>query len=113
MLNHTPTRLSVEIHGNTVFAEGEIDALTSHQLNTALQPLLQVADCALDVAAVDFMDSSGLRVIVDAHITAGTAGFQFELLNPGPRVRRLIKVSGLESAISIGERDPEATTGTQ
>lgn len=112
MLNHLPTRLAVEVHGSTVFAEGEIDALTSHQLSTALQPLLEVGNSAVDVAAVDFMDSSGLRVIVDAHMTATKAGFRFELLNPGPRVHRLISVSGLDSEINIAERDRKATTGT-
>ncbi|MFK7920210.1 MAG: STAS domain-containing protein [Ilumatobacter sp.] len=105
MLNHTPTRLTVDVQGSTVFAHGEIDALTSHQLKTALEPLLEVGDIGLDLADIGFMDSSGLRVIVDAHVKALDAGFRFELVNPGSRVRRLINVSGLDGAIRIAERD--------
>ncbi len=105
MLNLPTSRLTVEVHSTTIVAHGEIDAVTSRELNETLLTLVDRGNAALDVAGVDFMDSSGLRVIIDAHVKAKQAGHVFELVNPGPRIRRLISVTGLDSAITMVERD--------
>jgi len=113
MLNLPTSRLTVEVDSSTVIASGEIDAVTSVQLDEALLTLIEKGSTALDVAGIEFMDSSGLRVIIDAHVRAERAGHEFQLVNPGPRLRRLISVTGLDSAITMVERNHDLTAGAR
>jgi anti-sigma B factor antagonist len=92
-----PTRLAItDIDPNGVALRGEIDAHSAPGLADRFSTLpAGDDDVVIDMAEVSFMDSSGLRVLLDLHQRAGQAGRRLVLLTPSQTVTRLLEVSGL------------------
>jgi anti-anti-sigma factor len=80
---------------------GELDLATAPEV---AGPLGEVSSdglrkVVLDLAGLTFIDSSGMRAIVEAHRTAAQHGVEFEVL-PGPRaVQRALEVAGLAGVL--------------
>jgi anti-sigma B factor antagonist len=75
---------------------GEIDLSNTDQLTEALEPeVSQGGDLTLDVSALEFIDSSGMRVLIRALIDLEDRG-RLVLVRPREPLRRLIAVMGLE-----------------
>ncbi|MEQ1874085.1 MAG: STAS domain-containing protein [Ilumatobacteraceae bacterium] len=74
---------------------GEIDAHSAPALATAFGDLPDVTQLVADFAGVTFMDSSGLRVLLDAAMKAAAAGKTFAIAHPQPAIRRVVEISGL------------------
>lgn len=58
-----------------------------------------IADCVLNLSAVDYMDSAGLGLLVMANNAAKQAGVTFRLKHPRGQVRELIKISEFHTII--------------
>lgn len=91
------TELIIDPRDDGLRLRGEIDAHTAPSLRTALTERLAAVtgDLRLHLGAVSFMDSSGLRVVVDATGAARAGGRDLVLVGASPTVRRLIEISGL------------------
>ena len=50
---------------------------------------------ALDLAAVTFMDSTGLTTLMDAQLAARENGWRFEIQRASPAVRRVFELAGV------------------
>ena len=74
---------------------GEIDAHSAPALGAALGDLPDVSQVVADFAGVTFMDSSGLRVLLDAAMKATGAGKTFAITHPQAAIRRVVEISGL------------------
>lgn len=74
---------------------GEIDAHSAPSLAAALGQLPEASQIVVDFAGVTFMDSSGLRVLVDAAMLATEAGKTFAIARPQPAIKRVVEISGL------------------
>lgn len=79
---------------------GEIDAHTAPEVAAA------IAECPdgrlqIDLAGVEFVDSSGLRVLIEAHQSRQDAGRSLVLTNPSPVVRRLFDIAGVDGYLEI------------
>jgi anti-anti-sigma factor len=57
----------------------------------------------LDLSAVDFVDSSGLRVLIDAHQRLTDDRRSLVLADPSPAVRRLFDISGVIDYLNVVE----------
>ena len=57
----------------------------------------------LDLSALRFIDSTGLRLIVSAHQRARKQGRRLKIVQGGDAVRRLFRLSGLESRLEFVE----------
>jgi anti-sigma B factor antagonist len=79
---------------------GEIDAHTAPLLANALADLPE-GDVTIDVAGVSFMDSSGLRVLIDAATRARDGGGDLIVANPTPGISRLVEISGLGEQLRL------------
>jgi len=79
-----------------VIAAGEIDMRTAADLRVALDAVLdgRPSKIMIDLAAVTFMDSTGLGVLVQACTRAGDHG-RVVVINPHPIVRRILEITGL------------------
>jgi anti-anti-sigma factor len=77
---------------------GEIEYRTAPTLRAAIDSALDatVRGLTIDLAAVTFIDSSGLAVLVDASRQA-----PLMLRHPSPAVERIIAVTGLSSTLEI------------
>lgn len=80
---------------------GELDAHTASDLEASLEGLASDSDVVLDLAALDFMDSSGLRVIITVNRRLADGGGSLVLRQPSRTVQRILSVSGLEGHISV------------
>lgn len=103
---HKNTRVVSEKSGDILRAAvlGEIDHHGAAGLRDELDELICASrpkKVELDLSKVDFMDSSGLGIIMGRHATAEKIGAALVLKNPAPRVARIIELSGLNRMIPI------------
>ena len=77
--------------------EGELDLATAPRLGEAVRELREVGWDAivLDLAAADFVDSTGLRVLLDLDARARCEGWRFALQGECGAFDRLLCVTGL------------------
>lgn len=92
-------RLTIVSKADGWAVEGEIDANSAPSLAAALAAMPDVAQVVADFAGVTFMDSSGLRVLVDAATSAARVGKTFAIANPQVAIKRVVEVSGLSDHI--------------
>ncbi|AVH98834.1 anti-sigma factor antagonist [Streptomyces cinereoruber] len=76
---------------------GELDIETATMLHHHLanQFLHGRRHLVLDLSALDFMDSSGLNVLIRAGRDARESGGDLHLAAPTPAVRRILEITGL------------------
>ena len=74
-------------------ASGEIDAHTAPSLAAAIDAA--GPDVDLDLSGVEFVDSSGLRVLIDARQRLAEAGGGLTIVALSEPVRRLLEISGV------------------
>lgn len=55
----------------------------------------------LDLSAVDFMDSSGLGLILGRYNTACEVGSDFIIFSPSRSVQKILELAGIERIIKI------------
>ncbi len=79
---------------------GEIDAHTAPSLAAAMAQL-PAGVVTVDVAGVSFMDSSGLRVLMDATTRARDGGGDLIVANSTPGIARLVEISGLGGQLRL------------
>jgi anti-sigma B factor antagonist len=87
-----------------VTVAGELDLSQAEDLGTRLEALIKPGTVvALDAAALTFMDSTGLRVLLQAtaHAAARAAGFR--LVSPQPAVIRVLELSGTMNVVDLRE----------
>ncbi len=104
MPDTTGVRLQITPTSDGLELTGEIDAHTAPQLAEQLDPL-PGGDGAvvLDVHGIEFIDSSGLRVLVEAHQRASSAGRSLVIHRPSVAVKRLLEISGLSEHLTVTE----------
>ena len=95
------THVEVDSEGQIlVYAEGDIDLVTSDALRQALvEALEKSAAVVVDVSEVGFIDSSGLNAFVWGHREAEQAGGSLRLRRASPMLRRLLKITDLDSLL--------------
>jgi anti-sigma B factor antagonist len=83
----------------TLVAAGEIDSYTAPALAERLsaEPKILV----LDLAGVSFIDSSGLRILIEAHQSRMDADSSLTLRSPSAAVQRLLEISGLSPHLDV------------
>jgi anti-sigma B factor antagonist len=99
-------RLTVEVEAGapaTVVLNGEVDPHTAPLLEEALEQQIQggAASIRVDATALAFIDSSGLRVLVDAHRRLGARPEVLVLAGVSPTFKRLLEVTGLDEHVTI------------
>jgi anti-anti-sigma factor len=86
---------------------GELDLATAPAVEDAvIGPVRDGAHVVLDLRGLDFMDSSGVRVIVAAHGAAEQSGGRLTIVRaaPGGAVQRVLEISGLEGVLELVDR---------
>ncbi len=81
---------------------GEIDAHSAPELADHLGGCSGTdTDIVIDMSSVTFMDSSGLRVLIDLRQRIGTGPHELVLRSPSDSVLRLLKVAGLDDHFTL------------
>jgi anti-sigma B factor antagonist len=84
---------------------GELDLASSPTLEEELERLA-VGNAPLvivDLSALEFMDSTGLSVLVRAHHRSEETGQRFGLVNGSQQVQRLLSLTGVAERLTLEE----------
>ncbi len=88
----------------TIVVTGELDPHTVDVLQAAVDGALAdpaVSELVLDVAGLDFVDSSGIRVLIAAHKALESRDGRLVLRGANGMVRRLLDITGLAGVLAI------------
>jgi anti-anti-sigma factor len=106
MADTGPTSFSISAEtdggGRRLFVvRGELDLATAPQLEESLVGAVEAGDeVVLDLRELEFMDSSGVRVLVVAHTRADG---RFSLIPAAPTspITKILAISGLEPELNF------------
>lgn len=92
----------IEVAPGEFQVSGEIDAHSSESFAEALAAAAERSEAAtVDMSGVTFMDSSGLRVLVEAQQRAEAGGPSLVLRSPSRQITRLLDLAGLTENFEI------------
>ena len=101
-MSEVGSRLEISATATGWGVSGEIDAHTAPTLAAAMTELPSGV-VTVDVAGVSFMDSSGLRVLIEAATRAREGGGDLIICNATPGIARLIEISGLAGQLRLDD----------
>jgi anti-sigma B factor antagonist len=110
-VNRTLTITALAVPTGTVLTlAGDLHLHTAPQLREAvgLVVLANGQQLILDLAALDFCDSSGIAALVAAYRHAGNAEATFALTALSDRITRLLTIVGLDQLLTIHPTTAEA-----
>ena len=86
----------------TVTISGNIDTVTAPELDSKLQEnISDVKDLVLDFAAVDYISSAGLRVILMANQQMEDVDGNMTVKNVNEDVRDVFEMTGFDSLLNL------------
>jgi anti-sigma B factor antagonist len=99
----TFTRLAVKDEACVLEIHGDLDIAVSGMLGHELDELLDldIPQVAVDLSGVQFMDSSALSALVQAHERARERTQQFVLLRPSPACAKVLNITGLDRVFGV------------
>jgi anti-sigma B factor antagonist len=91
----------------TVSVKGELDASTAPDLAGLCHDVHDAGarDLVIDLTDTSFLDSSGLRALIEAH-RLFTDGGNLHLAHASEPVRRLLEITGLDDYFSLDAAPP-------
>lgn len=96
----------------TFTVRGELDMNTAPELEQKLDAALSQSDASvvLDLCECEFIDSTGIALIVRAwqRLDGGDGQGRLVLCSHNHQVRRLLKITGVDSSIAIHDGRAEA-----
>jgi anti-sigma B factor antagonist len=93
--------------------EGELDISSSQDFEAALKPLEEGASTVvIDLRGLDFMDSTGLRAILRSDSRLRSTGKRLALVPGSGPVRRVFRLTGLDSRLEFIEEPSELQSET-
>lgn len=94
--------ITIETTSTGIAIAGEIDAHTAPRVAEALAAAARRSnDVLVEMAGVEFVDSSGLRVLIEAQHAAIARDGALTLLHPSDAVVRLLSISGVEDFLHV------------
>ncbi len=89
--------------GTVVTVTGELDIASSTELEQVLGSLHDTKLVIIDLRQLEFVDSTGLGVLVRAHQHASEHGNQVALVRGPGQVDRLLGLTGLDAQLLIAD----------
>ncbi|MBW8804207.1 MAG: STAS domain-containing protein [Catenulisporales bacterium] len=85
-----------------VAVRGDVDLATAEQLQEAVSPLIRAGcEVAVDCAEIQFLDSAGLRVLLELNRRAGEAGGELVLVALSDIVSRVLDLAGVAQMFTV------------
>jgi anti-sigma B factor antagonist len=109
---NSPFKVEAESDGDlhTVSVHGELDQGTAPQLRGVLGSAIADASAAVlvDLSECNFIDSTGLSLLVEAKRRLGEEQRSFGVCCPDQEVRRLLELTGIDEAVGLFDTRDEA-----
>jgi anti-sigma B factor antagonist len=92
-----------------VAVSGELDLRTSPELEERLNRAFDGGAelVILDLRRIEFMDSTGLRVLLSAHQRAHDTGRRFALVRGADQVERVLTLTGVRDLLTVVDAPEE------
>jgi anti-sigma B factor antagonist len=103
--NHFSVEPHTEGRDCVLDVRGELDLAAASSLDAAIERTLQTdaKRIVLDLTGLDFIDSTGLSVLVRAQQRAQESGCELGVINAGPQVERLLSLTGLWDRLALSD----------
>jgi anti-sigma B factor antagonist len=90
-------------HAAVIVASGELDLASAPELEHELERAQEsnVSTLIIDLRPLEFLDSTGLSILIKAHQRAEAAGRRFAVVKGPHQVQRLLALSGLEERLTV------------
>ena len=91
-----------------ILLKGEIDHHSAVSVRSAIDEKLyelRPSSLVIDLSRIEFMDSSGLGLIMGRYALMQKLGGDFSIVNPSSRVQKIFELSGLGRIIKIENTD--------
>jgi anti-sigma B factor antagonist len=95
------SRIAIEPEGRRIVISGVVDSHTVPELVEAFESFGANGNVELDLSAVEFIDSSGLRALVNMHRHLEEAGHQLRIETVSEPVGRLLELTGLADHLHL------------
>lgn len=96
--------ISKEVNGSELklALEGRLDTVTSSELSVALDETLAAADSVVfDFEKLDYVSSSGLRVLLSTQKTLNSKSGKMHIINVSEELMEIFEVTGLSDVFTI------------
>jgi len=96
-----------------ISVSGELDLATGPELEAELQGIspAETTMVVVDLRKLEFMDSTGLSIIVRAHQRLTREGCELGLVRGSPQVQRLLDLTGVADRIALVAHPEELLNG--
>jgi anti-sigma B factor antagonist len=95
-----------------VSLSGELDIAAETQAQAALERAMDgAAMLVADLRELDFLDSTGVRVLITAHLRATERGVEFGVVRGGGMVARLLEVTRIDQRFPVVDDPAELLAG--
>jgi len=94
------------VNGGVLYVKlaGDIDHHSAKSVRDSVDDLIRKnnpAELELDLSAVEFMDSSGLGLVLGRYKKQSDMGGKMKIVNPTKRVMQILQLAGVEKIIKI------------
>ena len=107
--------VELQPHANAalIAISGELDIASAPELEQALEAIEpeQTKLVVVDLRELEFMDSTGLSIIVRAHQRLSEQGCELTLVQGPPQVQRLLDLTGVAERLRVGAEPGELLNG--
>jgi anti-sigma B factor antagonist len=109
MQSHFRVEVRDENHGAVIAVSGELDLASSPQLEEELDRATASGAqlVVVDLRQLEFMDSTGLSVLIRAHRRAEEHGQRFALVRGSQQVQRLLSLTGVAERMTLVDTPEE------
>ena len=92
---------------------GELDLASSPELEQELErsSVMSASLVIVDLRELEFMDSTGLSVLVRAHQRAVESGQRFAVIRGPQQVQRLLSLTGVADRLTLADSPEELLAG--
>ena len=90
----------IEEATGTITLRGDLDAHTAPQVAARLESVAG-GELRLGCAELEFVDSSGVQVLVSAHTRLRSGGGRLVLESPSSALRRVLEITGLADEFEL------------
>jgi len=107
-------RVKISQHGRATVlaASGELDLASGPALEQELERAQEAELIIVDLRSLQFIDSTGLSVLIRADQRAQAAGRRFALVNGGSQVQRLLSLTGVTDRLTVVDTPEELLSGS-
>jgi anti-sigma B factor antagonist len=111
--SHFRVEVRDQDHASVISVTGELDLASSPALEDELERIAasETSLVIVDLRSLEFMDSTGLSVLVRAHQKAEENGQSFALVRGPAQVQRLLSLTGVAERLTLVDNPEELLGG--